>query len=141
MTLSEEIAQLLADLNLGDYRADGTLGGTIVLGALPQSPDLLLGVNIYGLGESDTVNAQDEQGWQIRVRGPSADVRVAEQKAFDVYSALHGLGRRTLAGGTWLQLAVGVNGGPIAAGRDVNGRPEWIVNLRADIDRPTANRP
>ncbi|MGH3862506.1 minor capsid protein [Actinokineospora sp.] len=141
MTLTEEFAQLLEDLGLGDYRADGSIGGTIFLGPLPQDPDLALGVQLYGGPESDSLNSHDEPGLQIKVRGPRNDYRVGEAKAQAVYDLLHGLGRRDLVGGTWLQLAVGVNAGPAPMGRDSNDRPEWVVNFRADIDRPTANRP
>jgi hypothetical protein len=140
VTLLEEVAQLLEDLGLGDYRGDGSLGGTIFLGSLPQDPDLALGVQLYGRGESDSLNSHDEPGLQVKVRGPRLDYRVGEAKAQDVYSAIHGLGRRTLTGGTWLQLVIGINAGPVPMGRDVNDRPEWIVNFRFDIDRLTANR-
>lgn len=141
MTLLEELAQLLAGLGLGTYKADGTPGGTIYLAALPSSPDRAMAVARYGGAESDSLNPWDEVSVQVRVRGPAADARIAEQDAQAVYDALHGLGMRTLAGGTWLQLAVCQNGGPVYIGRDQNGRHEWTVNVRVDVQRTTPNRP
>lgn len=141
MTLLEEFAQLLEDLGLGDYHADGSVGGTIYLVELPQAPDAVMAVNRYGLGESDTKLAYDEPGIQVRIRDIAADSRVAERQAQAVWDALHGLGNRTLAGGTWLQLAVAQQGSPTYLGRDGNGRHEWTVNVRAEISRATSNRP
>lgn len=141
MTLLEELAQLLADLGLGTYNADGTPGGTIYHPLLPASPDRCLAIARYGSSESDSVHPWDSLNVQIRVRGPRADARIAEADAQAVYDALHGLGDRELAGGTWLELAVCTQGGPVYIGPDANGRHEWTVNFRIDIQRPTLNRP
>lgn len=140
MTLLEEVAQLLHDLTLGVYKADGTAGGTIFVAVLPQAPDAAIAVARYALGESDSKLGYDEVGIQVRVRDLAANAALAEQKAQDVYDRLHGLGNRTLAGGTWLQLAVGQGAGPNYMGRDTNGRHEHVVNLRVEFARATVNR-
>jgi hypothetical protein len=141
VTLLEEFAHLLADLGLGSYHADGSAGGTIYLNDAGQDVDSALVVNRYGLGESSSTLPYDEPGIQVWIRDVATDSRVAEAKAHAVYGALHGLGNRTLAGGTWLQLAIGQQGGPNYIGRDGNGRHEWTVNVRAEISAPTVNRP
>lgn len=141
MTLLEEFAQLLSDLGLGTYKADGTVGGSIFLVELPQAPDAAMAVGKYGLGESDSKLHYDEPGIQVRIRDVGTDARLAEQRAQAVWDALHALSNRTLAGGTWLQLAVCQQGTPTYLGRDGNGRHEWTVNARCEIEHPTLNRP
>lgn len=140
MTLLEEVAALLDELGVGTYHADGTAGGTIYLAALPSAPDRAIAVARYGAGESDSRLGYDEVNLQIRTRGTRTDARTAEQDAQSVYDALHGLGERTLPGGTWLQLAVAGQGGPIYIGRDEAGRHEYTVNVRAELRRVTSNR-
>ncbi|GAA1994381.1 hypothetical protein GCM10009799_20610 [Nocardiopsis rhodophaea] len=141
MTLTEEVAQLLDELGVGDYRADGTPGGTIYLTALPDSPDACMAVARYGGTEADSREPYDEVSVQVRARGTATDVRTGEALAQSAYDALHGLGYRTLPGGTWLQLAVCTGSGPAYIGRDASGRDEWTVNLHAEVMRVTENRP
>lgn len=141
MTLLEEFAALAAQLDLGIYRADGTPGSTIFLASLPSAPDEAIAIGRYGGAEADGRLPYDEPRLQFRVRGDAADVRAAEDRAQAVYDALHGLGMRMLPGGTWLQLAVGAQGGPIYIGPDQTGRPEYTVNVRVEVRRPTPQRP
>jgi len=138
----EELAQLLADRGLGTYHADGTAGGTIYLLALPATPDRCMALAPYGQGatEADSRLPYDEIRFQVRCRGTATDARQAEADAQAVYDSLHGLGMLALAGGTWLQLVLGIQAGPIYMGRDKNGRHELAVNFRAEISRPTPNR-
>lgn len=140
MTPLEEFAQLLEDLGLGAYNADGAAGGKVFLAAAPSTPDRCITIARYGAGEADSLNPWDEINLQFRLRGTAADARTAENDAQALYDALHGLGPRYLAGGTWLQLAVGQAGGPVYIGRDSNGRHEYTVNLRCELQRTTANR-
>lgn len=142
MTLLEEFCLLLDELGLGTYDVNGLPGGTIFHTILPATPDVAMAAALYGGDESDSKNGWDEPSIQVRVRGLSTDSRVAEQRAQAVWDALHGLGRRYLTpGGTWLQLVICRNGGPVYIGRDSNGRHEFTVNAGVDLDRPTPNRP
>lgn len=141
MTVTEEVAALLAELGVGDYRADGSPDGTIYLTALPSAPDAALAVARYGGPEADSRLPYDEVSLQVRARGSAEDARTGERLAQRAYDALHGCGHRTLPGGTWLQLAVCTGGGPAPIGRDGNGRHEWVVNVRAEVERPTPHRP
>ncbi|MEV0619599.1 minor capsid protein [Nonomuraea sp. NPDC050404] len=141
MTLLEEFCALLDELGAGSYDAQGLPGGDIFHTVLPPAPDVAMAVALYGGGESDAALGWDEPSIQVRVRGTSTDARVAEQRAQAVYDLVHGLGDRYLTpGGTWLQLAIGVNGGPVYISTDGNGRHEYTCNFRVDLDRPTPNR-
>lgn len=142
MTITEQIARLLDELGLGSYGADGTGGleGSIYHNALPADPDRAMAVARYPGAESDSFNPWDEINVQVRCRGPAGE-DTAEADAQAVYDHLHGLGMRLLPGGTWLQLAVGNQAGPIFVGRDANERPEWTVNFRMELLNPTMNRP
>ncbi|MBA9003733.1 minor capsid protein [Thermomonospora cellulosilytica] len=139
MTLLEEFARLLELRGLGEYHEDGSAGGSIFLAALPSSPDRCKAIALYGGGDADSRLAYDEPSLQVRCRG-TTDPRTAEADAQQVYDALHGLGMLTLPGGTWLQLMLAKQSGPVYIGRDVNGRHEWTVNLQAEISRPTPHR-
>lgn len=139
MTLLEEIAELLEELELGTYDPDGG-GGDIFLAAMPDSPHLAISLTRQPGAESDALFSYDEPIIQVTVRGHPSGPVTGEALAEAVYSALHGLGSRRLAGGSWLVLSVGTQGGPIYGGRDASGRDEWIVNLRMEVHRTTANR-
>lgn len=138
MTLLEEFAALAAQLQLGVYSSG--IDSTIFLKKLPSTPDSAIAVARYGAGESDAALGYDTVSLQYRVRGPGTDYRVAEALAQSVYDQLHGLHDRALPGGTWLVLMVGTQGGPVDLGEDEHGRPEYVVNLRAEVARATPNR-
>lgn len=140
MTLVEELAQLLHNLGLGAYRADGSAGGDIFLFAAPTSPDSAITITPYAGVEADSKLGYDEPRFQIRTRAPAADSRVAMQRAQAIYDALHGLSNLTLPGGTWLCLMIGLQSGPASLGRDANGRLELVLNFRAELRRTTIHR-
>ncbi|MEC3977904.1 minor capsid protein [Amycolatopsis sp. H20-H5] len=139
MSLTGDLARLLAELGLGTY-TPGASGGSIYLSTLPQVPDTCTAVARYAGPESDTRLPYDELNVQVRCRGAVPDAEGVEDRAQAVYDALHGLGDRRLAGGAVLQLAVGNQSGPVFIGRDTNGRPEWTVNFRMELRRSTPNR-
>lgn len=139
MTSTDEWARLLHDLGVGVYTPDA-VGGTIFVPKLPDAPDLAIAVARYGGSEADTKNGWDEPRLQFRVRGPHNDYIAGEALAQRVYDELHGLANRQLPAGTWLNLAVGMQSGPMDIGPDTNHRPEWTVNVRADIERVTRHR-
>lgn len=135
MTPTEEFARLLDQLQLGTYDDTGVTGD-VFLRRLPPEPGSAVAVTRYGSDESDSKQPYDEIRVQFRVRGPDA-----EDRAQAIYDALHGLERRDLPGGTHLMLCVGVQGGPIDIGADKLERDQYTVNMRAELHRPTANRP
>lgn len=139
MTVTEEFAQLLDVLGVGSYEPTSTTG-TVFLGKLPDSPALAVAVARYPGGESDSKLGYDEVRIQFRVRGPHNDYRVGEAKAQQVYDELHGLSNRELPGGTWLSLCTGVQSGPIDMPPDETHRPQWAVNMQAEVERLTRHR-
>lgn len=142
MTLLEEFARLLEARGLGEYKEDGSAGGTIFLLALPSNPDQCLAIAPYGSGEADALLPYDEVSLQFRCRGTATDARTALTAGQAVYDSLHGLGEPlVLPGGTPLINLVGTQGGPVYIGRDNNARHEVVVNMRAEVRRVTANRP
>ncbi|MFB4294793.1 minor capsid protein [Nonomuraea sp. ATR24] len=136
MTLLEEFGLLAAELGLGTYGLDGT----IYLNTLPAAPDRCMAIARYPGPPSDSKNPWDEIRLQFRLRGPTDDLTTVENDAQAVYDHLHGLSNRTLPGGTWLELMVGAQAGPIWMDRDGNDRPNWSVNFRCDLQRPTPHR-
>ena len=139
--LLEGIAQLLNDLGVGTYHADGTTGGTIFLAKYPDQPDQAIAVATYGGPESDSKLPDDMVSVQVRCRGTAADARTGYNTAKAVYDALHGLEHRALTSGDRLGLAVCTQSGPVYIGVDQLNRGEWTVNARLRIEHPTANRP
>jgi len=140
VTLLEELALLLEELGLGTYKPDD-VNGTIFFPALPDSPDTCMAIARYGGTESSSRDPFDEPRIQTRHRGTATDARSAEASAQATYDALHGLGMRTLAGGTELQLAIGIGSGPEYMGRDENRRHEYVTNFRVEVQRPLLSRP
>jgi minor capsid protein len=140
VTFEEEFAQLMEDLGLGTYQDDGSSGGTIFSPLLPSTPDRCVAIATYGGPESAATDDYDEPSVQLRFRGPAGDARLVKADAQNAYDKLHALGSRELAGGTWLQDCIGNQSGPIFIGVDGNNRPEYTVNLRCEISRPSPNR-
>jgi hypothetical protein len=134
VTLGEEFATWLAQHGHGAYSTDG---GDIFIEAMPTGPDEAIAVTEYPGGEPDSRIPFDEAKVQIRCRG-TADPSVSRTKANAIYADLQGLTRATLPGGTRLMLAVATPPAPM--GRDQNGRYEYVVNVRAQIGRPTTHR-
>jgi hypothetical protein len=140
-SLTEEICLLLQELQFGTYPIDPSdVGGSIFLAALPAAPDEAIAVARYAGPESGSLLGYDEPSFQIRVRGPKHDAGVPEERAQAIYDALHGLRSRYLPGGTWLVHLIGANAGPVPMGQDTHQRTEYVVNLRAEVRRPTPNR-
>lgn len=140
LVLEEELALLLDQLGLGTYRPTAA-DGTLYWPTAPSTPDVCTTLALYGGTESSSLDPYDEPRLQVRCRGDAADPRVPRRTAQSVYDALHGLGHRRLAGGTELQLAVGLNSGPAYMGRDANGRHEYVTNFRVEVYRPWVTRP
>jgi hypothetical protein len=141
--LLDGLARYLHGQGLAVYDPTGAVEAadwSLFLEAMPPQGDLVIGLWLYAAGESDAANPWDETNLQVRVRA-GEDPRVSRARAKAIYDRLHGLGPLTLPDGTWLQLAVGTQGGPIPLGPDSNGRHEHTVNFRIEFDSPSLNRP
>jgi hypothetical protein len=140
LVLEEELALLLQELSLGTYKPTEP-GGNLYWPVAPSEPDECTTLALYGGSESSSLDPYDEPRLQVRCRGDAVDPRVPKRRADAIYAALHGLGHQPLAGGTELQLAIGIGSGPEYMGRDANGRHEYVVNFRVEVYRPTLTRP
>jgi hypothetical protein len=139
MTLTEQIARLLAGLGLGTYDDAGSTGN-IFLTQAPDQPDAAITVARYGGIESDSLLGYDQPTIQIRVRGNDADASASEALAQRVYDQLEGMNMRILPGGTYLLLCIGTNGGPAYIGPDLRNRFEWTVNFRMEVRNQSPQR-
>ncbi|CAL9607490.1 hypothetical protein SUDANB95_05519 [Actinosynnema sp. ALI-1.44] len=139
MNVLEQFLMLAEQRGLGVYAPTGT-GGTLYLDELPDTPDLAVALARYGGTESDSRLPYDEIAMQWRVRGSHQDRRTAANLAQRIYDELHGMGSRALPGGTWMVDLIGTQGGPVYIGKDPKHRPEWTVNMRAEVHRPTVHR-
>jgi hypothetical protein len=133
----DAIATWLDRQGLITYRPEGTDGDTFLDG-MPSSPDQAVSLTLYGDGEPDPENTDDQVSLQVRVRG-TANRRPSYQRAWAIYSALHGATDIPLADGTWLTLAVAKQV-PTSMGIDGNGRHEHTTNYRITVTNQTANR-
>jgi hypothetical protein len=140
VSLVDEFARLLHLRGLGTYRSDGTAGGDVYLGVMPNEPEACVAVARYPGPESDGRLGYDEPRIQVRVRAARGDVTVAEDRAQDIYDDLHGLTSTRLPLGTYLVSLLGVQGGPAYIGQDEQGRAEYVVNFRAHLRRQTTQR-
>jgi hypothetical protein len=143
LSLLDGLARYLAAQGLAVYDTTGaveTADWSLFIEAMPPQGDQVIGLFQYAAGESDATNPWDETNIQVRVRARE-DPRVPRARAQAIYDRLHGLGPLTLPDGTWVQLAIGTQGGPIPLGPDSSGRHEHTVNFRIEIDNPSLNRP
>ncbi len=139
MIVEEEFLLLAQEVGLGTYTPEAVTG-TLFLGKLPTDPDLAVALALYPGPESDARLGYDELRLQFRIRGPARDYRAGKTLAQQVYDELHGMPSRYLAGGTWMVDLIGQQAGPIDFGPDENYRPEWTVNMRSELRRPTKHR-
>lgn len=139
LTVTEEFAALLDELGLGDYRPD-TIGGDVFLHGLPREPDSAVVVTTVAGPVADGRNGYNEPMVLYRVRGAPGDGVGPERRAWALFDALHGIGKRRLPGGTRLERCFGSQAGPVALGPDEQGRHEWSVTLSTELRRPTLHR-
>lgn len=143
MTVLDGLAAQLAADGFGDYQPDqpytaGQVG--IVVGPVPAAPGQVIGVTRYTAADDDDVLGYDRPNVALRVRG-DADVRTSQGRAQGIYDRYVGARRLTLPDGTYVVLIVGLQGGPLDAGRDPAGRHTHTVNLSVLYLNPTPHRP
>lgn len=135
--LAEGIAEYLAAVGLLVYDPAGVTGDTFI-DTMPPQPDEAVALTLYGSGEPDPVNDDDEISLQVRCRGTS-DPRPSRQRSAAIYSQLHGLSQTVLPDGTYLILSIAQQT-TSSLGLDANGRHEHVVNYRITYSNPTAHR-
>lgn len=135
--VTDGVARLLAGLDLLAYDPTGKTGDTFIE-RMPSTPDAAVCLSLYDAGPPDTISAYDTVRLQVRVRG-GPDPRTSRDRAWAIYSALHGLDETELPDGTWLILAA-ARSTPGPMGADAQGRHEHVVNFDLDVSSPSTHR-
>lgn len=138
MNLSEAFAVYLEGLGLLAFDPLGNAGDTFVF-SMPDTPDAAVVISTYAGAPPDVKHAYDRPGLQVRVRAAGEDPRIAEARAWELYSELHDLQSVTLPGGTWL-LRCSAQGTPTPMGQDASHRWEFVVNYQLEVHHLTTNR-
>jgi hypothetical protein len=137
------VAELLAAADIADWNPDGLYTSTqtaLTIGGLPPSPDRAISLAVYGTGRGgdDVTEPDSNVQVQARIRG-SADPRVADDLADDVFDHLHGLANVRLSTGVWLLLAQRRIVAPLD--RDSSGRWGRADSYELLVVRPSPYRP
>lgn len=136
--LLDGLAQHLAGRGLVDYQP-GANTGDCYLDGMPQTPDQVVVLTLYGGKEPDSKLPYDEPRLQVRTRGTAAR-RVSYDRAWSLYQELNGLGPLDLPDGTRLLLAYPLQT-PASMGLDADGRHEHTTNFQLEVLAPSTHRP
>lgn len=141
MAVLDGLARHLHDQTLVTYAASGVLAGTwpVALETLPQKPDALVVLTIYGGPPADAKLGYDLPRVQARVRG-GPDPRTSRVQCQAISDALHGLGPVTLPDGTHVISCLALQSSPQSMGVDSNNRHEHVVNFELEVRNVTGPR-
>lgn len=133
------LAALIAETGVGSWRPDGSAYAPeevpIALGALPGTTGRGIALALYGSAD-DQVHADSVRMVQVRLRGDS-DIRTVDRMSDDLFDALHGRTRFTLAG---VPVIEAHRQSTALLGRDDNGRWERTDNYYLQTHTPTTHR-
>ena len=140
--LLEGLAQLLADADVGTYRADGSAyladEVAITLGALPQQPANALALAIYDTQDHPTL-ADSTVSVQVRSRAAGTTVGPTDDLADAAWAVLQGRGPVTLPNGVRVSTGPSrVNSAPL--GQDNGGRWERVDSYTLTVYQPAPHR-
>ena len=133
------VAQLLdteTDAVWDPYGVYGVDQIGIVLGIPTQSPDSLIALAAYG-NIDDPALADSTVQVQVRLRGPDADPRPADDLADAVFDALQGKHGAMLGP---VRLVYARRSSTFPLGIDGNGRQERSDNYNLAVHRPSPHR-
>ncbi|HEX2314665.1 MAG TPA: minor capsid protein, partial [Thermomonospora sp.] len=105
---------------------------------VPQAPDQVVVLTLYGGPEPDSRLGYDEPSLQVRTR--AADPATSRARCEAVRAYLHGLGPVVLPGGTFLLSCVAAQAVPASLGQDARGRHEHVCNFRTSVRSVTEHR-
>ncbi|MFG1997879.1 minor capsid protein [Spirillospora sp. NPDC048911] len=142
MSLLSGLAQQLSERGLGVYRSDGSPYQpgevAILLEHVPQTPDHVVVLTLYGGAEPDSRLGYDEPSLQVRTR--ASDTVTSRARCEAIRDHLHGLGPVTLLDGTLLLSSVSIQAVPVSMGQDARGRHEHSCNFRLTVRSVTEHR-
>lgn len=134
------LAEHLAANAVGVWRPDGpayTATETgILIRSIPQSPDRIITLAAYVVGDDYPGLADTTQGVQVRLRG-TTDPRVCDDLADAVYELLDSAEHYDLGG---IHVVRSSRRSYTSLGADSNGRWERSENYFLDAMRPTQHR-
>lgn len=111
----------------------------VILGNVPQSPDRIITLSAYGIGD-DSPNLSDSGlGVQARCRWGGEDIRPSNDLADAVFSLLHGMVSVTLSTGVYVSQCLR-NSGPTSLGQDKGKRWSNVQNFYLSTHRPSMHR-
>lgn len=134
------IAQLLDARGVATWRSAGayTAGETaVVLGGLPQSPDRVVALAGYGVGDDGTLS-DSTIGVQVTTRWGGQDPRPGDELVDAVFDTLHGLHDATLP--TGVRVVLSMRQSWTSLGQDANQRWRMVQNFYVTTHRPSAHR-
>lgn len=138
--LADGLGQWLATQEIGSWAANGVYADSnqtaIVVQAVPQSPDRLVTLTLYGIG--DAANFSDSAvGLQVRTRWAGRDPRAVNNLAGRLFDALHGIEHLTVGGVHIVQVR---RLSWVSLGTDGTGRWSRSDNYALDLHYPSTHR-
>lgn len=130
MALLEGIAAYLDQHGLVDYRP-GEVGGDCFLEKVPQQPDHVVSLFVYGGDIPDAKLGYDLPLLQVRTRSGS-DPAQSRATSKAIYDLLHGLSLVALPEGTTLVNCIAQQSDPTHIGADDLGRHEHTINYQIE---------
>ena len=119
----------------GAYTAQQT---GIVLGSIPQTPDRIITLTAYGVGDSPNLS-DSTIGVQVRCRAEGQDKRRVDDLEAAIFSLIHGRTALTLSTGVYVVQCLRQSG-PAALGQDESQRWSVSSNYYVTVHRPSTNR-
>lgn len=109
----------------------------IVLRKMPDSPDRVIVLSAYGIGDDPSLSDSD-LGLQVRCRWEGSDPRPADDLDDAIFSLLQNLKGVTLSTGIFVVKCHRRSQTPL--GQDANQRWSTSANYVVTVHRPSANR-
>ena len=119
----------------GAYSASQT---GIVLGTIPESPDRVIALTAYGVGD-DVALSDSVLGLQVLTRWAGRDPRPVYNLDAAIFALLQNSRHLILSTGVHVVLCAR-NSGPAPLGQDSNGRWSLSSNYNSKLHRPSTHR-
>lgn len=110
----------------------------IVLGSIPQSPDRVITLTVYGSDDNPALS-DSEVSVQVRCRAQGADKRLVDNLESAIFNLLQNRRDLTLSTGVKVGQIHRVSG-PASLGQDSGSRWSTSSNYAVSVHRPSANR-
>lgn len=139
MSLSRGIARALGE-DVTGLTYSTTATGNVFDEFLPDDPDVAVAVYSVGGSEADSLLPFDSPSVQVVVRGDTAP-QTGIDLWYLIYDYLHAKRNTTLPDGTYLVSCLVTQSAPITLDPDEQGRHQFSMNCRCEIQRTSDHRP